>query len=131
MMDRRRREETTLTSTSERTVTREQVLRYRFRRHQLDRAAGSAGGPTDADLLDFGVQDTGPDGAAWALAVRGVPVAGASSGSDAAEAEAGHPLPAPIALAWTLRGAPHAYRRRDLAKVAVATAPWSADDASK
>src|SRR4051794_17493065 len=118
-----------VTGTAERTVTREQVRRYRFRRHQLDRPEGSAAGPTDVDLLDLGVQDTGADGAAWALAVRGVEVSGApAEGEDAA---AGHRLPAPIALAWTLRGAPHAYRRRDLAAVSVATAPWSEEDASK
>ena len=36
-----------------------------------------------------------------------------------------------LIFAWTLRGAPHAYRRDDIAKVAVATAPWSAADAAK
>ncbi len=117
-----------MTGTAERTVTRDQVRRYRFRRHQLDRAEGTAHGPTDVDLLDLGVQDTGADGAAWALAVRGVKVSGAPADG---EDDAGHRLPAPIALAWTLRGAPHAYRRRDLAAVSVATAPWSEEDASK
>ncbi|MGH9138384.1 MAG: DNA glycosylase AlkZ-like family protein [Acidimicrobiales bacterium] len=34
-------------------------------------------------------------------------------------------------LAWTLRGAPHADRRSDLAAVAVATAPYSEADAAK
>jgi len=104
---------------TEHVVSREQVLRHRFRRHQLDRAAGSAAGPTDVDLLDVGVQDTGPDGAAWALVVRG-----AALGSLAEVADE-------IALAWTLRAAPHAYRRADLAAVAVATAPWSEADAAK
>ena len=100
-------------------MTREQVLRFRFRRHQLDRSPGSAEGPTDIDLLDIGVQDTGPDGAGWALVVRGAELDSLASVGDE------------IALAWTLRGAPHAYRRADLKAVAVATAPWSDADASK
>ncbi|HEY6531704.1 MAG TPA: crosslink repair DNA glycosylase YcaQ family protein [Acidimicrobiales bacterium] len=103
----------------ERTLGREQVLRYRFRRHQLDREPGSASGATDVDLLDLGVQDTGPDGSAWALVVRGAPIGSLSEAGDE------------IALAWTLRGAPHAYRRADLEAVAVATAPWSGADAAK
>lgn len=90
------------------------VRRFRFHRHQLDRADGSAAA-TDADVLDLGVQDTGTDGAAWALAVRGARSAG----------------PDDLLLAWTLRGAPHAYRRADAAAVALATAPWSDADAAK
>lgn len=93
-------------------TSRREVLRFRFHRHQLDRDPAQGG---DVDLLDYGVQDTGPDGAAWALAVRGAPVS------------AGDELP----LAWTLRAAPHAYRRADLAAVAVATAPLSEADARK
>jgi hypothetical protein len=97
------------------TVSREDVLRLRLRRHQLDRTAGSAVAPAGVDLLDLGVQDTGTDGAAWALAVRGMPAFD----------------PTELALAWTLRGAPHAYRRSDLQAVAVATAPFSEADAAK
>ena len=97
------------------TVSRHDVLRFRLHRHQLDREPGSASGAGDVDLLDVGVQDTGTDGAAWALAVRGL------ASFD----------PEVLALAWTLRGAPHAYRRRDLAAVAVATAPLSEADAAK
>ena len=93
-------------------MTRADVLRFRFARHQLDRPPASA---DDADLLDYGVQDTGPDGAAWALVVRGVDWQGWD----------GH------VLAWTLRGAPHAYRRAEVAAVAVATAPFSEADAAK
>jgi len=100
-------------------VTREQVVRHRFRRHQLDRAPGTAAGPTDVDLLALGVQDTGPDGAAWALLVRGAAIVSLAAVADE------------VALAWTLRGAPHAYRRAELAAVAVATAPWSEADAAK
>ncbi|MDF1606397.1 winged helix DNA-binding domain-containing protein [Nocardioides sp. YIM 152315] len=92
------------------TVSREQVLRFRVAAQQLDRE-GIHG---DAAILDLGVQDTGPDGAAWALAIRGAE------------------LPADdLVLAWTLRGAPHAYRRPEAAQVAAAVAPWSEADASK
>ena len=91
-------------------LSRADVLRYRVRAQELDRG----GGRHDAAVLDLGVQDTGPDGAAWALAIRGaaVPVED-------------------LALAWTLRGAPHFYRRQEIAAVATATAPWSDADAAK
>jgi hypothetical protein len=95
------------------TVDRADVIAFRFRRHQLDRPEGSAG-PLDVDLLDLGVQDTGTPGSSWALALRG-----------ARPAEADDRV-----LAWTLRGAPHAYRRRDLAAVTVASAPFSEADAA-
>ena len=95
-------------------VQRADVLRFRFQRHQLDRAPGSTGHPDEVALLDYGVQDTGA-GAGWALALRGL---------DSVDPEA-------LALCWTLRGAPHAYRRRDLASVAVATSPFSEGDAAK
>ena len=48
-------------------VDREQVLAFRWRAHQLGREPGS-GSVADTALLDFGVQDTGPRGARWALA---------------------------------------------------------------
>ena len=68
----------------------------------------------DAAVLDLGVQDTGPDGAAgrWRSGARDVPA------DD-------------LFLAWTLRGAPHAYRRAEAAQVAAAVAPWSEADAAK
>lgn len=96
------------------TLTRAEVLRFRFVRHQLDRSPVTAAGPLDVDLLDYGVQDTGTGGAAWALEVRGAPPA------DAAD----------LLLAWTLRGAPHAYRRVDAPAVALATSPFSEADAA-
>lgn len=92
------------------TVTREQVLRHRVAAHELDRA----GEHRDAAVLDLGVQDTGPDGARWALEIRGTRVRDED-----------------LLLAWTLRGAPHAYRRAEAAQVAAAVAPWSEDDAAK
>lgn len=96
------------------TVGVEAVRRFRFRRHQLDRDPAEGGKGGDVALLDYGVQDTGPDGAAWALAIRGADVS-----------------PAGLVYAWTLRGAPHAYRRGDVEAVAVATAPLSEADAAK
>ena len=53
-------------------MKRSQVLAYRIHAQQLDRAE-AARAITDAAIFDFGVQDTGRDGASWALANRGVP----------------------------------------------------------
>ncbi|WP_028049882.1 DNA glycosylase AlkZ-like family protein [Cellulomonas sp. URHD0024] len=99
-------------------VTAAGVRRYRVHAQQLDRATRPDRAPGDADVLDLGVQDTGPDGALWALAVRGVPVTAAH-------------WPHEIALAWTLRGAPHAYRRADLRDVERTLRPYSEVDAAK
>ena len=95
-------------------VDRRQVMRFRVRAQQLDRASGNLG---DTAALDIGVQDTGPDGAGWALAIRGVDRAAWS--------------PTDVALLWTLRGAPHLYRRSDVGQVAAAVAPFSDTDAGK
>ncbi|MGY1697103.1 winged helix DNA-binding domain-containing protein [Geodermatophilus sp. SYSU D00814] len=97
-----------------RTASPRDVLAYRVAVQQLDREAGTV---ADTAVLDLGVQDTGPDGGSWALAVRGVDVAAVD--------------PAELALVWTLRGAPHLYRRADLPAVAAATAPFSEADAAK
>lgn len=94
-------------------VTRETVLRHRVHAQQLDRADASET-YDDAAILDLGVQDTGPDGHAWALALRGCAV-----------------RPEDLVLAWTLRGAPHAYRRTDAAAVAAAVQPLDEADAAK
>ena len=78
-------------------------------------------GLTNAAIFDVGVQDTGRDGASWALVNRGVPVAGPEELETSDE----------VALAWTLRGSPHFYRRSELFDAFVATSPWSDADAAK
>jgi Winged helix DNA-binding domain len=102
-------------------VTRAQVLAYRIAAQQLDRPANADRVRTDAAILDFGVQDTGPDAASWALANRGVPIAAADLRSPDTD----------LALVWTLRAAPHLCRRVDLPDVRVATSPLSDADAGK
>ena len=101
-------------------MKRTEALASRIRAQQLDRPWAERS-LTDADIVDFGVQDTGQAGAGWALANRGVPV------SSAAELESSPDL----ALAWTLRSAPHYYRRQDLVDVLVATSPFSDKDAAR
>ncbi|TXG92861.1 winged helix DNA-binding domain-containing protein [Rhodococcus rhodnii] len=95
-------------------VSRRRAIAFRARAQQLDRAPGSN---DDCALLDAGVQDTGPDGARWALVARGADALAAT--------------PDALSLAWTLRGAPHAYRTHDLPAIAAATAPFSDADAAK
>lgn len=97
-----------------RMIDRGRISRFRVSAQQLDRGSGPL---EETAVLDFGVQDTGPDGARWALALRGVDLAAA--GEDE------------LVLLWTLRGAPHLYRRGDAARVAAATEPYSEADASK
>ncbi len=92
-------------------MTRRQVLAHRTRAQQLDRDTTPVAG---AAVLDLGVQDTGPDGGLWALAIRGVQLEGDE-----------------LCTLWSVRGAPHLYRRRDLPGVAAAVAPWSDADAAK
>ncbi|HZA71515.1 MAG TPA: crosslink repair DNA glycosylase YcaQ family protein [Propionibacteriaceae bacterium] len=100
--------------------TRADALAYRIHAQQLDRPSAPRE-LTDAATFDIGVQDTGRDGASWALANRGVPVRSSEEleGSDA------------VALAWTLRGSPHYYRRPELFDAFVATSPMSEADAMK
>lgn len=95
-------------------IDRRQVLNFRVRAQQLDRAAGTL---ADTAVLDLGVQDTGPDGAAWALAIRGVDVDTLSDQD--------------TVMLWTVRGAPHLYRRADVGRIAAAVEPFSDADAGK
>ena len=98
-------------------LTRGQVLGFRVHAQQLDRSSGSL---ADTAVLDIGVQDTGPDGALWALAIRGVHVPAPSERPDGQ-----------LVTVWTIRGAPHVYRRADLPLVAAAVEPFSEADAGK
>ena len=94
--------------------SRDDVLAHRVHAQQLDRDTG--GTVADTAVLDLGVQETGPTGAGrWALLVRGL----------------ADPPAEELVTAWTLRGAPHTYRRADLPGVAAATWPWSDTDAAK
>jgi hypothetical protein len=95
-------------------VSREAVLASRVRAQQLDRTHGTL---ADTAVLDVGVQDTGPDGARWALAIRGVDIESLTDDD--------------LVTLWTIRGAPHVYRRDDVGVVAAATAPFSDADAGK
>ena len=95
-------------------VDRRRVMSFRVRAQQLDRARGSL---ARTAVLDIGVQDTGPDGARWALALRGVDVT-TTTDKD-------------LVMLWTVRGAPHLYRRADVGKVAAAVEPYSDADAGK
>lgn len=101
-------------------MDRQEALARRVHAQQLDRPA-AARPLTDAAVLDLGVQDSGRDGASWALANRGVPAASPAAVEQAPE----------LALVWTLRAAPHYYRRADLPDVVVATSPFSDADAAK
>jgi hypothetical protein len=93
-------------------VARSQVLSFRVRAQQLDLDAVAL---ADASVLDIGAQDSGPDGAKWTLANRGVAV------SELSEVQ--------LVKVWTIRGAPHLYRRESLPSVAAAVEPFS--DAGK
>jgi hypothetical protein len=95
-------------------ANRRQVMSFRVNAQQLDRVKGTL---ASTAVLDIGVQDTGPDGARWALAVRGVDVSTLSDDD--------------VVMLWTVRGAPHLYRRADVAQIAAAVEPYSEADASK
>jgi hypothetical protein len=101
-------------------MDREEALARRIAAQQLDRPTDERP-VTDAAVLDLGVQDTGRDAASWALANRGVPLDGPAALAASPD----------VALVWSLRGAPHYYRRADLPGLVDATAPYSDADARK
>lgn len=102
-------------------VTRKQVIAYRVAAQQLHRDATSV---RELGVLDIGVQEAMGHPAALAFAARlpaSVPV-----GPGDLPIGPGHKL----ALAWTLRGAPHVHHRRDLDLVGRALWPLSEADAA-
>ncbi len=102
-------------------VDREQVIAYRVAVQGLHRDATTVG---RLAVLDIGVQEAMGHPAALAFAAR-LPSSVALGPTDVAIGP-GHRL----ALGWTLRGAPHVHRRRDLDQVAAALWPLSEADAA-
>jgi hypothetical protein len=97
-------------------VSREQVLAYRAKAQELHRSTND---PRSLAVLDIGVQETGGESArlAFDARLRSVPAAdGVGPGE-------------PIALVWSMRGAPHLHRRADLDGLAGALWPLSEADA--
>lgn len=98
-------------------VDRRTVLGYRFRAQQLDRSVRA---PGRLRVLDIGVQDGAGGQAALAFAARLEAVPDAPPfGPDR-----------PLALAWSLRGAPYVHRRGELDRVAAGLYPLSEADAA-
>jgi hypothetical protein len=98
------------------TVTRAQALASRVRAQGLDRGTAD---PDRLAVVDLGVQDSPAGSAALALAARLPAPSGAG--------EAGDPIPGRWVLIWSVRGAPHRHRARDLRPLAAAL--WPADEA--
>jgi hypothetical protein len=98
-------------------VTREQVIAYRVAAQQLDRSATSV---TSLAVLDIGVQDSAVHSGLLAFDAR-VPEPPTATRVGPGK---------PIALTWSLRGAPHLHRRRDLDALAGAMWPLSEQDAA-
>lgn len=99
-------------------VDREQVIAYRVAQQGLHRTASRAG---ELAVLDLGVQEAMGHPAALAFAAR----LDTEVTPDGTAVGPGHRL----ALAWTLRGAPHVHRRADLDTLARALYPLSEGDA--
>jgi hypothetical protein len=98
-------------------VSREQVIAYRVAAQGLHRTGRSVG---KLAVLDIGVQDASPDLARLSFDARlANPVPRDGIG-----------LKEPLALVWSLRGAPHVHRRADLDALAGALYPLSEADAT-
>ena len=98
-------------------LSRERVIAYRVAAQGLHREARSVG---KLAVLDIGVQDASPELARLSFDARlakPVPVDGIGPGE-------------PLALVWSLRGAPHVHRRTDLDALAGALYPLSEADAT-
>lgn len=98
-------------------VDRQQVLAYRVQAHGLTRRAAAAG---ELAVLEIGVQDGPGEQARLAFDAR------LPETPDADSIGPGRPL----ALVWSLRGAPHVHRRAELDAVAGALFPLSEQDAA-
>jgi hypothetical protein len=103
-------------------ATRKQVIAYRVAAQGLHR--DSADSVRDLGVLDIGMQEAMGHPAALAFAAR-LPASVPVGPADVAIGP-GHRL----ALAWTLRGAPHVHHRRDLDLVGRALWPLSEADAA-
>lgn len=101
-------------------VSRAQVIAYRVAAQQLDRSAGAV---DELAVLDIGVQEAMGTPAGYAFAAR---LDGDDLGPDATGTGPGQPL----ALVWSLRGAPYVHRRADLDRLAAALYPLSEADAA-
>jgi hypothetical protein len=97
-------------------VDRRQVLAYRAAAQGLERSAPSA---SKLGVFDIGFQDTPAGSAAVGLAAR-LPEARSSDDLIADKS---------LALAWTVRGAPHLHRRADLTNLIWALWPLGEEDA--
>jgi hypothetical protein len=100
-----------------RNVTREQVIAYRVAAQGLHREGRTVG---RLAVLDIGVQDASPELARLSFDAR---LAGPAPADCIGPGK-------PLALVWSLRGAPHVHRRRDLDALAGALYPLSEADAT-
>lgn len=103
-------------------LSREQVLRYRWRAVGLD-AAPEKVPLTSVAGLDLGIQDRANSAGVIGLVNRGAAV------DDAIRVTSG--FSEELALVWAVRGAPHFVRREDLPDMQLALSPFSEVDAIK
>lgn len=98
-------------------VSRERVIAYRVAAQGLHRTAQTV---DELGVLDIGVQDAAPELARLAFDAR----------LDSTVPADGIGPDQPLALVWSLRGAPHVHRRPDLDALAGALYPLSEADAT-